>query len=1119
MKNVVLGYLPNGLRLELIVGSDPGDADIAVCSSDELGNRGPLNQEVLRAVGFDVEQLPSVFRPPATLIRTSRMPVLVVQTKLNNRTVPRLVQSSLQEGLARLRDVGPRGRVWLPLIGTGAGGIPLLESAEVLVEVLSSWERGTTAVVQLAAPDEKVAQELVERWRGRWPLEPPASEKSPAPEPLVLALGPEDAELHVSRALRAARILSYGNPVTALHVLVAIVSLAETARSEAFSQLRSLIQLEPDTHVGGFSVPETGEPVDPLTLGEELRRWLAWAQARSGPGKRLRLWGRDLVTAALLCQDEELATRLKDTSTPLEDVRDRWFEYVTREQDSQEHMDWKAWWEAAGVPLPGPRRAGYSTETDEGEDKLGVEAEAAAFARLILDEQVTPPLSIGLLGDWGSGKSFFIEQIKDQVAKLRGRPGLYEHVVEIEFNAWHASDANLWASLVTSIFDEIWQKVAVEGTKADPAVARQKLLQELEQAGGAVHEAEGQVALARAALEEAEKDLEKRRDELAWSRYVKSVTVEGLQEIARRAGWQEPLQLINDVEGARRRLTQSGERLRLMVTSMVERPGMTVALPLVVVGGVVALALWGLQQVELQPALARLTRLIAALAGGLAALVTPLKAASAKVEKLVESLGKIEDDYDQALEEARKDPKTAGTASRVATARRELESAEATVIAARTHLAELQNQLAALDPGRRLGAFLQERVQSTQYRSQQGIISLVHKDFLQLSKRMKDWRQERARLQAANTPPASSDIKPFDRIIIYVDDLDRCRPDHVVHMLEAVHLLLALDLFVVVVAVDSRWLMRALQVHYKDLLTALDGDGDDEDLRSSTAQNYLEKIFQVTYALAPMDPLKFKGYVDYLAGSEAAPVTPAAPEGSGTPEPGATQPRDERAATATPPPGPAGTPGARPSGAAAAAGTEPGVTQRQPPEGPPPRTQARLPPLYAVRISAEERRFLYELGPLLPTPRIAKRLVNVYRLIKAAKSAEQLAKYEQEGRYRSCLLMLAILLGRPAISAELFRSLHERRPPFDKGEEKMVDAVRRRAPQEPPSASDTEGAQWASLLRELERLGGTFSVGACAREAYEVARYSLVTGRDWHTWSQEASGAESAALAQQRSAK
>jgi hypothetical protein len=41
----------------------------------------------------------------------------------------------------------------------------------------------------------------------------------------------------------------------------------------------------------------------------------------------------------------------------------------------------------------------------------------------------------------------------------------------------------------------------------------------------------------------------------------------------------------------------------------------------------------------------------------------------------------------------------------------------------------------------------------------------------------------------------------------------------VIEVLEAVHLMLALELFVVVVAVDARWLIRSLEYHYRELFS------------------------------------------------------------------------------------------------------------------------------------------------------------------------------------------------------------------------------------------------------------------------------------------------------------
>ncbi len=67
-------------------------------------------------------------------------------------------------------------------------------------------------------------------------------------------------------------------------------------------------------------------------------------------------------------------------------------------------------------------------------------------------------------------------------------------------------------------------------------------------------------------------------------------------------------------------------------------------------------------------------------------------------------------------------------------------------------------------------------------------------------------------------------------------------------MLRAVHLLLALPLFVVIVAVDPRWLRRALEQHH----TALFQAGEQGQEWQALPVDYLDKIFQVPYALRPI---------------------------------------------------------------------------------------------------------------------------------------------------------------------------------------------------------------------------------------------------------------------------
>ena len=119
--------------------------------------------------------------------------------------------------------------------------------------------------------------------------------------------------------------------------------------------------------------------------------------------------------------------------------------------------------------------------------------------------------------------------------------------------------------------------------------------------------------------------------------------------------------------------------------------------------------------------------------------------------------------------------------------------------------------------------------------------------------------------------------------MLYIDDLDRCPPRRVVEVLEAVHLMLALDLFVVVVAVDARWLIRSMEYHYRELFGP-DAKPGAVNLAEAAASpdpvspvDYLDKIFQIPYVLAPSPPAAVASYLQSLLPAPAAPP-PAAPE-------------------------------------------------------------------------------------------------------------------------------------------------------------------------------------------------------------------------------------------------
>ena len=71
--------------------------------------------------------------------------------------------------------------------------------------------------------------------------------------------------------------------------------------------------------------------------------------------------------------------------------------------------------EPATTPSAEPGRvlAGFQSDSIgmDDKDKLDIEGVVEAFCSVMLSQKVHPPLSIGLFGDWGSGKSFFMEEM------------------------------------------------------------------------------------------------------------------------------------------------------------------------------------------------------------------------------------------------------------------------------------------------------------------------------------------------------------------------------------------------------------------------------------------------------------------------------------------------------------------------------------------------------------------------------------------------------------------------------------------------------------------------------------------------------------------------------------
>ena len=652
---------------------------------------------------------------------------------------------------------------------------------------------------------------------------------------------------------------------------------------------------------------------------------------------------------------------------------------------------------------------GYVSDTAADRDLLDRDREAVAIADLLTARSARPPLAVGVFGQWGEGKTQFLDLVyravaarsaaaASEVAAGRKDPIAHAHVRQVQFNAWHYAETDLWASLVSELFTQL-------GADQDPAVqARQR------------------------------------------SRLTAEVI--------------KTRRLREQLTGARQRLTALEQARAGRVT------------PRTAAAVLKCLPWW-----SWAPAAAAATIGFIALVGtgldwwsGLQQwmLALPWIATAAALLPGLRSAWAASKDTRQRIREGWELVHNAPER-----ARQHLEGA---IAVAAAEVERLERAVQDLTAAGQLAGLVQDRATVGDYRQRLGLMTQIRQDFKAMADLLHaastmtlndnadpgrlhglDPGQRKAgrRRRSGNHPmrPAEQGVDlagdrlpAIDRIVLYVDDLDRCPPQRVVEVLEAVHLLLAGELFVVVVALDPRWLLRSISSHYRDLFAADFANppqGQDEAAHQELGFNhgpaqYLEKIFQIVLTLPPLDQRGYHNLIDTLVGIRAdQQVEPTLGEAT-APFP---QPGPENLAAAKEQTAPAITsPG--PDARTAPAGTTNESLQHQGL-----RTVRRIDPL---ALTADELLLMAQLGPpLITAPRAVKRLTNSYGVLAACQprapdgdrveldpipdvlADDQELPDENPSPakpvaypYRAGMVLLAAVIGYPDLGPQLFIALH-----------------------------------------------------------------------------------------------
>jgi predicted KAP-like P-loop ATPase len=89
-------------------------------------------------------------------------------------------------------------------------------------------------------------------------------------------------------------------------------------------------------------------------------------------------------------------------------------------------------------------------------DAIGYSAYAKALAELVESPATSLPLTVGLIGTWGSGKSSLLEQVAQELVHPRTSDEAISAVHVIRFNAWDFSAyPEIWPALAARIVERL----------------------------------------------------------------------------------------------------------------------------------------------------------------------------------------------------------------------------------------------------------------------------------------------------------------------------------------------------------------------------------------------------------------------------------------------------------------------------------------------------------------------------------------------------------------------------------------------------------------------------------------------------------------------------------------
>jgi predicted KAP-like P-loop ATPase/peptidoglycan hydrolase-like protein with peptidoglycan-binding domain len=755
-----------------------------------------------------------------------------------------------------------------------------------------------------------------------------------------------------------------------------------------------------------------------------------------------------------------------------------------------------------------------------GQDLLNIKTEVDALAEVLLMRSLEPPLVVGILGGWGSGKSHIIHLMQEKMSEIRSLPvddkkawacgeatssanqppPYIGHVYQITFDAWTYARSNLWSSLMETIFFEMNRQLALErqlkeagvlpckggkiwkilnemsdeerqmlihlnlnedqAEKLEKTTSSQKLENELlaafidikEKQQEELRQNEENLKQEQEALEQKKEEIKQEvakqvQDERALEPIKErlyflmgDVFNEFKQQLDKTVNDNDPLSS-TDIEW----LKSSAEKLkstRLITWSSIKQWAIQNWKEIVASTVFVLLTLIA-PIVLMQAKIALIPSLIAAIAPLMPAIIS-IQNLLKTLRKWHESIEKSINDYQNRIEELREqkiqeklnEPKIKQAEEKVKHLKVQVEEQRQCVIAA---------------DGLSVADFVNIQLEKGPYGKRLGLMQQVKNDLANLSQQLclpikncgERYRQKVKRLQQLfPRGPA--------RVVLFIDDLDRCPPNRVVEVLEAVQLLVKHPLFVVVLAIDERYIARALEKVYAGVLSR---QGKPSGI------DYIEKIIQIPYRVRPIARSALQSYLEAQIDYEKVPVQEALQSidnsfAQPVPAPSVTRydtysPEDERFVD---------------EGASRSPQLE---TDASPVDDE--IVSEALPP-QVIKFTQEEFNILLKCCEHVDlSPRTLKRLVNVYKLFKIVwfRSGKSQSMQEEPDVKKAIISFLALSGRYPSLMRSVFEDLEMEFEENPTSERELSSFF----PEKPNLDTDTYLCrEWNRLLHDVKQM-------------------------------------------------